>query len=347
MLYLLGDMLEEYYGSFRLLTSHLFLIIIGMSGCSFLVWIVIPKCFRFLPVDSGRDHAIESGESQGKPTSAGFIFISISVFVSLLVVPVGYKQLAVLMLALITMFVGYLDDTHSWNEYRKGIIDFMIAVAASIVLLISSEPIIWLPFTKAVYHSSPIVFVAVATLIIWISINITNCTDGIDGLSGTMVLFALIGIGSFLYIVAGHIVVSKYLLIPYSAQSAGWAIMLFVFAGGAAGYLWYNAYPAQCLMGDAGARTLGFIVGVSVIITGNPVLLLVVCSVMIANGGGGLVKVFLLRFLKISIFKNIRFPLHDYLRQVKGWSNTQVLVRFALVQVLITILLFGIIIKIR
>jgi phospho-N-acetylmuramoyl-pentapeptide-transferase len=347
MLYLLAKLLEEYYGPFRLLTSHMFLITAGMSGCFFLTWYILPKCFKFLPLDRGRDHSIESAESKGKPTSAGLVFIIISVLVSLFVVPVDYKQIAVLMLTLFTMFVGLLDDLHQWNEYKKGIIDLAIALVASLVLLSGSDPVIWLPFTKVLFHPSPIVYVVMATLIIWTTINITNCSDGVDGLSGTMVIFALIAIGSFLYLIVGHIVVSEYLLIPYSPQSAGWAIMIFTFAGGIAGYLWYNAFPAQCLMGDTGARTLGFIVGVAVIISGNPVLMLLVCSVMFANGGVGLVKVALLRFLGISIFKNIRFPLHDHFRQVKNWSNTQVLVRFSLIQVLIAILLFGIIIKVR
>ncbi|MFV1976223.1 MAG: phospho-N-acetylmuramoyl-pentapeptide-transferase [Candidatus Scalindua sp.] len=347
MLYLLAKILGEYYGPFRLLTSHMFLITVGMSGCFFLTWYMLPKCFKFLPVDRGRDHSIESAESKGKPTSAGLVFISISVLVSLLVIPTGYKQVTILVLTMFTMIAGLLDDLHSWHEYKKGIIDLAIALVASLVLLSGSEPVIWLPFTKELFHPSPIVYIVIATLIIWTTINITNCSDGVDGLSATMVIFALIGIGSFLYLIAGHIVVSKYLLIPYSPQSPGWAIMIFTFAGGIAGYLWYNAFPAQCLMGDTGARTLGFIVGVAVIISGNPVLMLLVCSVMFANGGVGLVKVALLRFLGISIFKNIRFPLHDHFRQVKNWSSTQVLIRFALIQVLLTILLLGIMIKVR
>jgi phospho-N-acetylmuramoyl-pentapeptide-transferase len=310
---------------------------------------VLPRCFKYLPVDRGKAFAVASSESKGKPTGAGVIFISICVLISLLVAPLGYKQTVILLLIMATMFAGYLDDKgpHPWNEYKKGTIDLVKALLASVVLVSGSEPVIWLPFTKIVFHPSPVLYVIIATSVIWISINITNCSDGVDGLSGIMVLFAMIGIGSFLYLVAGHVVISEYLLIPYAPESVRWAIIIFVFVGGVSGYLWYNAHPAICLMGDAGARALGFIVGVSVIVTGSPALLLVMCTILCANGGGGLVKVLLLRFFRISIFHNIRFPLHDHFRHVRKWSNAQVLVRFGLIQVLITLLLFGIMIKIR
>ena len=54
--------------------------------------------------------------------------------------------------------------------------------------------------------------------------------------------------------------------------------------------------------------------------------------VLILDGGLGLVKVALLRFCKIKILKNIRTPLHDQVRKVMGWSNTQAVFRFAIIQ---------------
>jgi len=100
-------------------------------------------------------------------------------------------------------------------------------------------------------------------------------------------------------------------------------------------------------MGDAGSRALGFFIGVLVISTGNPFLILIVSTVILVNGGAGLVKVALLRFFKIRIFHTVRFPLHDHFRITRKWSNAQVLIRFALVQILITIVLFGIFMKVR
>jgi phospho-N-acetylmuramoyl-pentapeptide-transferase len=55
----------------------------------------------------------------------------------------------------------------------------------------------------------------------------------------------------------------------------------------------------------------------------------------------------LLRFFKIGIFKNVRYPLHDHVRQVQGWSNTQVLVRFMLLQAVVTPILLVLLFKVR
>ncbi|MDR1784869.1 MAG: phospho-N-acetylmuramoyl-pentapeptide-transferase, partial [Spirochaetaceae bacterium] len=65
------------------------------------------------------------------------------------------------------------------------------------------------------------------------------------------------------------------------------------------------------------------------------------------NGGLGLIKVFLLRFFKIRFFSSIRFPLHDQVRHNHGWSPTQVLIRFVILQILISIALLGIFFKVR
>jgi phospho-N-acetylmuramoyl-pentapeptide-transferase len=92
---------------------------------------------------------------------------------------------------------------------------------------------------------------------------------------------------------------------------------------------------------------MGFLLGVLVLACGNPFLIFVVAGVVLVNGATGLLKVALLRFFKIPIFKTVRYPLHDHVRQSKGWSNTQVLVRFMLLQAVGTPILLVLLIKIR
>ena len=88
------------------------------------------------------------------------------------------------------------------------------------------------------------------------------------------------------------------------------------------------------LMGDAGSRALGFYLAVVAMKTGHPVIFLLLAAVLIVDGGIGLVKVFLLRFFKIAILKNTRTPLHDHARKGKEWSDTQVVFRFSIIQIL-------------
>ena len=61
-----------------------------------------------------------------------------------------------------------------------------------------------------------------------------------------------------------------------------------------------------------------------------------VAIVLILDGGLGLVKVALIRFCKIHILKNTRTPLHDHVRKVMGWSNTQTVFRFAIIQIVVS-----------
>jgi len=102
-------------------------------------------------------------------------------------------------------------------------------------------------------------------------------------------------------------------------------------------YLWYNAEPSTIMMGDAGSRAIGVFLGISLLETGNIVLAIPLCILILLDGLLGIAKVSLKRFLKISIMKNIRTPLHDHFRKNKGWSNTQTIFRFQIVQTVISL----------
>nr|MCR5609657.1 phospho-N-acetylmuramoyl-pentapeptide-transferase [Lachnospiraceae bacterium] len=99
-----------------------------------------------------------------------------------------------------------------------------------------------------------------------------------------------------------------------------------------------NAAPSKLMMGDAGARSMGLFIALAVLKSGSPFMYFFVAFVLIMDGGLGLVKVTLLRFFKIHILKNVRTPLHDYVRKTRGWSNTQCVTRFAIIQVVVSIM---------
>ena len=64
---------------------------------------------------------------------------------------------------------------------------------------------------------------------------------------------------------------------------------------------------------------------------------LLLAIVLIVDGGLGLIKVALLRFLKIHILKNTTTPLHDHVRKNKDWSNAQVVFRFVIIQLIVSL----------
>ena len=64
---------------------------------------------------------------------------------------------------------------------------------------------------------------------------------------------------------------------------------------------------------------------------------------LILDGGLGLIKLSLLRVFRIRILKNVRTPLHDHVRKIWGWSNTQTVFRFAIIQILLAVaVIYGI-----
>lgn len=349
MIYWLGEFLAQYYGPFRLLTSHLFLSGLSVLFCFVLSFLLLPRLMNKLPRDRGRNHAVQGAVAAGKPTGAGVIFICIFIVVELLFLPLSIEVFGILLLTFGAMMSGWLDDKSvtSWGEYKKGLIDVVLAVAAAFLLSGMKDVEIWLPFTSQMFLIPLWLFVPLATVLLWATINSTNCTDGVDGLSGTLTAFAFTSLGSLLYFILGHKEIANYLLLPHYTDGAIFGMMAFSMVGCILGYLWYNANPSILLMGDAGSRALGFLLGVFVIKSGNPFCILIVSAVLMVNGGTGLVKVAIMRFFKVAFLKNIRFPLHDHMRHNKGWSNTQVLVRFSLIQVMITLTLLIFLIKVR
>lgn len=358
MLYHLGNLIQQFWGPARLLQSYTVLIALALYSGFFLTYSLLPKFYNKLPHDRGREFTLTATAeaAKGKPTGAGVVFISIYVLICLLFVPMGILQGGILFLVWATMLTGFLDDRSltSWGEYLKGFLDLVISVLTALLIYfyVSKQNAdgnvhFWFPFITKPVNVHPVVFIIVSIILIWGSINTTNCTDGVDGLSGSLVLIALLTLGSIFYFILGHKDISAYLLVPHIQDGAKWAAMTFALSGVLMGYLWHNAFPSSVLMGDAGSRALGYFIGAMVLISGNPLLIIATSTIIFLNGGMGLLKVALLRFFKIKIFPNTRFPLHDHMRKNKGWSATQVLLKFMILQLLITVAILGLFFKVR
>lgn len=355
MLYYLGLYLKDFWGPARLFSSYSVLIFCALY-CAFLVVVTtLPKFYAILPHDRGREFTATALDAKGKPTGSGVIFISIFVLICIVFVPMSLQHIIIMMLTWCAMLTGFLDDRSAkgWGEYLKGALDLIIALAASVAIAYfmkkrgGGEILLWFPFIKSLITINPFIFIILSTILIWASINTTNCTDGVDGLSGTLVLIALVTLGVVYYFALGNRPMTQYLKVPFIADGAKWAIIIFSLAGVLMGYLWHNAYPSCVLMGDAGSRALGFFIGALVLLTGNPLLFIATSLIMILNGGTGLLKVALLRFFKIKILTKVRFPLHDHMRKVRGWSATQVLIKFMILQILVTLAVIGLSFKVR
>jgi phospho-N-acetylmuramoyl-pentapeptide-transferase len=348
------------------------LLSIGILTTWILTWILLPRLWHRLPHDHGKA-LVPGGElSKGKPTGAGIILSLVSLVVMVFVVPPDWSVWGVIATLMGAMYFGYADDASKvpWGQLKKGLLDFACSLAAAFCVCHGEATPIWVPLFKGTILLSPYIYIPCATLILLISINAMNCSDGVDGLAGSLGLISLLSLAALLYLVLGYKPVADYLLLPHYPDSAKWAIMAATIAGSFGGYLWYNAEPSKVLMGDAGSRMLGLAIGVAVLATGNPLLILVFAPMVLANGGTGLVKILLLRFFRklgfdttptnrlppekaaeqLGIIKEmhkVRFPLHDHCRKNLGWTNAQVLMRFVLIQSLLIPFLFALFTKVR
>lgn len=373
MLYWLSYMLEGAFGPFRLLRSHAFLIAFGTFTASFLTWYVLPKLWHLLPHDGGKAILGQDGmKSAGKPTGAGAIATIVTLPAILLAMPFTVCDMGVVLFLYAAMAFGFLDDasTKPWGQLKKGLLDLAVAFGAALFLYAGHGSEIWMPFVKGVWAVPGALYLLGATTLIWFSINATNCSDGVDGLAGTLTLTSLLSLAALLYLVIGYAPVAEYLLIPSHPLAARWAILLMTVVGSLCGYLWWNAEPSKVLMGDAGSRFLGMLVAIGVLVTGNPFLIFAFAPIVLVNGGGGLVKLTLLRICKkfglevrppsvlppelqerqtviVRLLHGVRFPLHDHCKRALKWSNAQVLMRFTLMQAFLVPLLFMLFIKIR
>ena len=228
-----------------------------------------------------------------------------------------------LILTVAAMMTGFLDDCAkvSWGELRKGLLDLVIAIMTAITVVNFNGSDVYIALTGTVIHMHPAVYGVLAVILVWTSINVTNCADGVDGLSGTLATITLSTI---------------YLIMTSWNTASDFAYLILLFIACILGYLWFNATPSCLMMGDAGSRAIGLFIAIAIMKTGSPFLYVLVAFVLMVDGGIGLVKVALLRFLKIKILTKVRTPLHDHVRKNRKWSNAQTVFKFAIIQIMIS-----------
>lgn len=301
-----------------------------MAAFAFWACFLSLKYFRkILPKDQGREFAVNGELSQGKARGCGLIFITTFCLAVALFVPLNVEYIIYLALIYGAMITGYLDDAAKvpWGNLKKGLLDLAISLGVAFDFWYFNDSDIRLPLTSVTLHIPAAVFIILAGVLVWTSINVTNCSDGVDGLCASLVMTVLL----FFVMTNGALTVAF-----------GWDFMHFtpiIMLLTLAAYLWFNCSPSSMLMGDAGSRSLGVLIAILFLQSGDPISYVPLCIVLILDGGLSLLKVSFIRFLHMKDFmKDIRTPLHDHCRKNKGWSDTQVVMRFTIIQLVINLM---------
>ena len=141
-------------------------------------------------------------------------------------------------------------------------------------------------------------------------------TDGMDGL--------MAGVSAIAYAAYGAIALSQ--------GQAELGAFAFAVVGATAGFLWFNAYPAQVFMGDLGAQALACGLVPVAFMTGWWLLLPVIGVIFVAEGLSDVVQI--VYYKRTGGRRILRMAPVHYHFQLGGWAETQVVARFWVVGVL-------------
>jgi phospho-N-acetylmuramoyl-pentapeptide-transferase len=203
------------------------------------------------------------------------------------------------LLAGITVVVGYVAHR---NDLETSIEVPVLRIELPLSLL-------WFPF----------LFILIAG-----AANGVNLTDGVDGLAagtGIIALFALTGMNIVAFIRSGQ----QAELMPLRAEKQDLAILGAALLGGAIGFLWYNAFPAEVFMGDTGSMALGGAIGAFAIMMKIELLLLLVGGIFVIEALSVMIQVISFKYWRRRVF--LMAPIHHHF-EMKAWSDAKIMVRF-------------------
>jgi phospho-N-acetylmuramoyl-pentapeptide-transferase len=228
--------------------------------------------------------------------------------------------------------VGLLDD---WikvtNERNAGLSKraktvglLLVALGFSIATVLWTDVETTLSFTR---WNSPgwelgnVGWCAWAVLLIYATTNGVNLSDGLDGLaagSSVLTFSCLMAIGFWAFRHFEEYQVNHALDI---------AVVAAAMVGACAGFLWWNARPAQIFMGDTGALAIGAGMAAIVLTLNVQLLLLITGALYVTETISVILQVGSFRIFKRRIFRMA--PIHHHF-ELGGWPETTIFVRFCL-----------------
>jgi phospho-N-acetylmuramoyl-pentapeptide-transferase len=157
-----------------------------------------------------------------------------------------------------------------------------------------------------------------AVLLILGSSNAVNLTDGLDGLaagSGALVFAAYVFIGYWIFRHPGYGI----------SVGLDLAVVAAAMMGACAGFLWWNAAPAQIFMGDTGSLAIGTGLAALALSSSTALLLPIVGAIFVVETVSVIVQVVAFRTTGKRVLRMA--PIHHHF-ELRGWPETTVIVRF-------------------
>jgi phospho-N-acetylmuramoyl-pentapeptide-transferase len=295
-----------------------------------------PRFIAFLRRREYGQHIREEGPQshvakQGTPIMGGLLTIGVAAAAYLAFARYTVPAVTVLFVAIACGLIGFIDDfiklTHRrslglngrWKLLLLGLITVGVGLAARHQDLPTNVYIPGVGHLELSWAWYGLLFLVIAG-----AANGVNLTDGVDGLAagtGIIALFTYTAMNVIAWIRSGppgHRFETKLDL----------AIVGAALIGGAIGFLWYNAFPAEVFMGDTGSMAIGGALAGFAIMTKTIFLLLLIGGIFAIEALSVILQVFSFRYWGRRIF--LMAPIHHHF-DLKGWSETKIMVRFWIV----------------
>lgn len=240
--------------------------------------------------------------------------------------------------------VGFLDDWIKLQTKSSKGLSFLTKISGQLGIgfLLGFylycdphfEKSLYMPFLKNVIIPMGFLFIPFVILVLVGSSNALNLTDGLDGLAIGCTLFA-VGAFAIISYAAGHAAFAKYLAIPFIQEAGEITVFCSAMLGASAGFLWYNSYPAEVMMGDTGSLALGGALGTISVLIKKEMVLFIVGGIFVWEALSVILQVVSFQLFKKRIFR--MSPFHHHL-QLLGWPESKVTVRLWIIALVLAVI---------
>ncbi len=278
------------------------------------------------------------------PTMGGIVFVLSALIATLFSAKLNFYVTTAIITAFIFMLIGMSDDfgkvTKQDNKAglsakKKFALQWMFGfLIAGFLYFYGYDTNFYVPFYK--YPLFDMHWFAIffwAFVIVGMS-NAVNLTDGLDGLAAIPSVFSFLTLLVFAYFM-GNAIFSRYLLLPFENGIGELTVFAAAMIGALLGFLWYNASPAQIFMGDSGSLSIGASIGYISILTKTEILLVFIGFIFIMETVSVILQVGSFKTRGKRIFRMA--PIHHHF-ELKGWSETQVTIRFWIIALIMNII---------
>ena len=339
------------YITLRAVLAAMTALFIGfMVGPAMIRKLAAMKIGQAVRTDGPQTHLVKAGT----PTMGGALILTSVAITTLLWGDLHNPYIWLVLFATLgTGAIGWVDDyrkvvyrnpkglSAKAKMFWQSLIALVVGVFLWKTASLPAHTELIVPFFKyLVFPLGALAFIVLVYLVIVGSSNAVNLTDGLDGLAILPTVLVSGALAIFAY-VAGHAVFAKYLGVPHIPGAGELAVFCLAIAGAGLAFLWFNAYPAEVFMGDVGALALGAALGTVAVIIRQELVLFIMGGVFVVEAVSVMLQVSYFKYTKKKYGEGKRIllmaPLHHHFEQ-KGWKETQVVVRFWIITMLLVLI---------